>query len=307
MPEQWQTSEAGHTLVELLLTMSLLIVVLSATLLTFERFDRENRQTVERNEAGDVARMQLGHLSRQLRNLASPKAGQPDAVDLAEPDDLVFKTVDPNGPPPGANSSNVRRVRYCLGGGGANGTQRLVMQTQTWSTAQPPAGVPSTAACPDAAWGAHQVLADKVVNGARSAFTYSPNAADRSAITHLGAALYVDLDPVRGPAETRIRTGVYLRNQNRSPVAGFTASPTGNGRVILNGSISEDPEGDPLTYVWFADIGGVATKIGEGVTCDCPNAEGQGALAAGSYPMWLVAYDSGGLPGTAEKQTVVIA
>ncbi len=297
--------EAGHTLVELLLVMSMLIVVLSATLLSFERFDRENRRTVDRTEAVDTARTQLGRLSRNLRNLASPTEGQPDAIDLAEPDDVVFKSVNPDGPPPGSNRTNVRRVRYCLGPGGRNGTQRLVMQQQTWSTATVPATFPSTASCPGP-WGNEQVLAENVVNSSRRAFSYLPEGLALSQITNLGATLWVDVDPVRGPRETRVQTGVYLRNQNRAPVARFTANPTGNGRVVLNGSVSEDPEGDPLDYVWFAEIGGSEKKIGSEVTCDCPTDESIESLVPGSYPMWLVAYDSGGLPGVSERQVVQV-
>lgn len=309
MVERLRTSESGHTLIELLLVCTMLIVVLSATLLAFERFDRGNRDTIDRTEANDAVRTQLSRLSRQLRNLASPTARQPDAIDLAEPDDIVFKSVDPDGPPPGSNASNVRRVRYCLGGGGANGTQRLIGQQQTWDTALAPATYPSTASCPDAAWGAHTVLAEHVVNGARRAFGFLPEGAALPAITNLTTTLYVDVDPQAGPAETRLRSGVYLRNQNRAPIARFTAKATGNGRVVLNGSTSEDPEGDPLEYVWFAEIGGVDVKLGEEVTCDCPSGvddEGLEKLAPGTYPMWLVAYDSGNLPGTAAAQNVEV-
>ena len=40
---------------------------------------------------------------------------------------------------------------------------------------------------------------------------------------------------------------MFLRNQNRRPVADFSATYTGNGRqIVLNGSASEDPEGHAM-------------------------------------------------------------
>ena len=50
-------------------------------------------------------------------------------------------------------------------------------------------------------------------------------------------------------------TGVFLRNQNRKPVASCTTIYTGTGKqVALNGSGSEDPEGFSIKeYHWFLD------------------------------------------------------
>ena len=61
--------------------------------------------------------------------------------------------------------------------------------------------------------------------------------------------------------------------------AGYAA---GSKRVLLNGSASEDPEGDPLEYEWYDDgrRGGrhQAPYMGEDITCDCI-AKGAGARA----------------------------
>ena len=50
-------------------------------------------------------------------------------------------------------------------------------------------------------------------------------------------------------------SGVFLRNQNRAPVASCTAQRAGTGKQIaLNGSASEDPEGFNLKeYKWYAN------------------------------------------------------
>jgi hypothetical protein len=52
--------------------------------------------------------------------------------------------------------------------------------------------------------------------------------------------------------ETRLGSGVTLRNQNRVPVARLDVALSGQ-KLVLNGSASEDPEGMPLTYQWYVD------------------------------------------------------
>ena len=95
-------------------------------------------------------------------------------------------------------------------------------------------------------------MAEHVVNSAaQEVFSY--NAAALTAITTVRADLFIDLEENRGPTATELSTGVFLRNQNRAPVASFTASASPS-EIILNGSASSDPEGDPLTYEWF--VGG---------------------------------------------------
>ena len=59
--------------------------------------------------------------------------------------------------------------------------------------------------------------------------------------------LLVDADVRDDRRQARVASGVFLRNQNRRPVADFSATYTGQGRqVVLNGSASEDPEGHAL-------------------------------------------------------------
>jgi hypothetical protein len=83
-------------------------------------------------------------------------------------------------------------------------------------------------------------------------------------------ALWVDPTPGRGAAETQLYTGVFLRNENRRPVADCTAAATGNMHVSLNGSHSSDPEGGQLTYAWadgatsIAGSGSLITYVAPG-------------------------------------------
>jgi hypothetical protein len=136
-------------------------------------------------------------------------------------------------------------------------------------------------ACPSAAWGTSNKTAvtGDVVNGdGRRVFTYnSGDPHDVSApppalqdITTVRMALWVDPSPGKGAAETQLHTGVFLRNENRRPVADCAAAATGNRHVSLNGSRSSDPEGGQLTYAWadgatsIAGSGSLLTYVAPG-------------------------------------------
>jgi type II secretory pathway pseudopilin PulG len=268
----WRSERGSVSLIELLMAMVIFTAVLTATLSVFETFLKTNRAAADRNDAQETARSALDRLARDLRNLASPTPSLPDAIDRAQPTDLIFKTVDTNGPNAGQNVVNVERVRYCLDTS-APSNAKLYAQVQQWTSATPPP-MPISAtdtACPGTQWTtsaanetrSQRVIAEHLTNAyngqARPVFTY--NAAALSDITTLHAELDVDTDVTRGPKETTLSTGVFLRNQNRRPVASFTYSVSG-GTIVLNGSGSSDPEGQPLEYDWFDGT----TPIGNGPT-----------------------------------------
>jgi hypothetical protein len=124
-----------------------------------------------------------------------------------------------------------------------------------------------------------------VVNVRRPIFTYDTTVT--TSISTVNLDLFVDDQLGKGPPETKISTGVFLRNQNRLPEARFTATPTAQG-VLLNGSASRDPEGQPLTYVWYAN----GVEIGRGVTF-------LHATSPGASPAYsLRVFDPAGLGGT---------
>jgi hypothetical protein len=274
-------SERGEiSLTGLLVAMSIFMAVLGATLTTFEAFDSQASALARRTDVQDTARRGADRIARDLRNLAGPKQTLPDAVEVAAPSDLVFNTVDTVKPAGSLNGANVKRVRYCL----EPASRKIWQQEQRWTQAAEPA-VPSTTACPSPAWGgATQVMAD-VVNVTRPIFTYDTTVT--TSISTVNVDLFVDDQPGTGPPETKISTGVFLRNQNRLPEARFTATPTAQG-VLLNGSASRDPEGQPLTYVWYA--GG--TEIGRGVTFLHVTSTGT------SHAYSLRVFDPAGLGGT---------
>jgi hypothetical protein len=193
-------------------------------------------------------------VARELRNLASPTPSQPQAVDRAGARDLVFKTVDAVGPNSGQNAANVKRVRYCLDGNG-----RLWRMQQRWTSATVPAvpggltGFADDPACSTSGWDTAQQVAGSIVNyaagRARPLFTYNTQSSV-TAISSIAVSAFVDVDATKRPAETQLTTGVYLRNQNRPPTATVVTKPSAQG-LLLNGSLSADPEGDLLTYCWY--------------------------------------------------------
>lgn len=282
------------TIIQMLIAMALMLVILGATLDVFTSAERVNADANVRNDTQDQARVALDQMARQLRNLASPSADQPRGIDRAQPDDLVFQAVDPVGPAPALNPANIMRVRYCLAGDG-----RIYRQEQRWDQAEPPA-LSATAGCPatDTAWQVTQVVAGSVTNRRggldRPLFVY--DAADLREIASIHAQVWMDADPTRGPAETSLSSGVFLRNQNRPPQPDFTADTSVPGKIILNGALSSDPEGGPLQYVWLDN--GDKLKC-DAIRCDLTVTPGS------THQIQLKALDLAGLPGQTDVRTVV--
>lgn len=308
--------ERGLTLIEVLLASVLSLAMLSASLAAFDGLQGNHKLTQLHNEAQDQARQQTDRFARELRNLASPSqltsdlAAQPQAVDLASDYDFVFRVVGETRPAGSLNLPNVQRVRYCLNS--ANPSSGIVWrQVQTWTTAATPA-MPSTAACPGTGWnaGANQKYVTSVTNRIdgqnRPVFRF--NSTDTQRITKVRTSLFIDPTPGRRPVETRLSSGVFLRNQNRIPVAEFSATVTADKRLILNGSGSEDPEGMPLKFQWYVDAPtplpsctvtpAPASCLGEGVVF-----EKTGLSGGGNHTITLVVRDPAELGGTA-TQTV---
>lgn len=284
--------EDGVTLVEMLVVLALSLVVMGATYSTFAQFEQTTVTNQRQNDAQDQVRAGLGGLARELRNLASPTNALPYALVRAEADDLVFQSV---------SSATLRRVRYCLDAD----SRRLWRQVQL-----EPFSEPGASACPDNAWGSQRTSVENVVNGDRPVFTY--NSMTLTAITEVGASLWVDVDPDAKPLESALQTSVFLRNQNRRPLASFTAA-VGGTAVVLNGSNSADPEGKALEYYWYdaAQTGNLCdplpAELSEETGC-----VGSGIVfnytppAAGTRTLSLVVRDPAGLTDESGSQTVCV-
>lgn len=264
--------EGALTLVELQIAMVLLLIVVGATLTTFNESEATNRVNQDQNDAQDQNRRAIDTVARELRNLASPSTSSPVAVERSEADDMIFKTVAPTMPDSSQNDANLSRVRYCLGATDG-GKETLLRQEQTWITPAPPPDLPTGSTCPDASWPAIAgastnavVAAENLVNREEDVPVFAYDSMDPAMVYSIGVELVVDLDPSRSPLPSRLGTSVFLRNQNQAPVASATATDTGTGhRVLLNGTASLDPEGSALIgYEWFAD-GDLDDSIATGV------------------------------------------
>ena len=296
--------EAGFTLVEVLLAMVLMLVLLAATLAVFATMERGSRDNQRQNDVQRDTRVATDSLARRLRNLASPSdaagatAQQP--IERAEAQDLVFRTV--NGDTTAAtaaNPQNLERYRYCL-----SSTKQLHVQRQTWTGADP--GIPGAASCPGGGWPESRVVATGVVNAARPVFSYllspvgsyseqsSVAPASFSTVVGIRSELFVDADTARKPRESTLTTRVFLRNQNRQPVAGFTAVVVSGRKIQLNGTDSDDPEGVQLAYAWYLD----------GVKLASTSATPTFNATVGTHSVYLKVTDVGNLSAQTPARTI---
>ncbi len=287
------TDERGLTLVELLVASTLMLIISAAALTTLDQFTRLGKNSERRLDQQDRVRTAARTIIHELRDVAaSPE--RPTIIELSNDYDIVFKTVV-DGSASGANAMHLQRIRYCLAGNRNSATVR--QQTQTWDTATPPP-VPSTTLCPSEEWGGSTVVAQDITNRAgsqeRPIFTYRRTAAGE--VQSIAVKLYLDGDRSLEPPETLAETGVFLRNQNRVPVATFTATPAGIGHVLLNASDSVDPEDQPLEVRWF-DAG---KQIGRGTIFDYK------AKTRGTHQITVEVQDVGGFVGRYGPVSVVI-
>ncbi|MEJ7787316.1 MAG: hypothetical protein WKF96_21140 [Solirubrobacteraceae bacterium] len=244
--------ERGFTLIELQVVIVLMIVVLGAVLSTFNQNEANQRVNQDQTDAQEQNRRAVDTVIRQLRNLASSSTQTPQAVEKVAPYELVFQTVKDQG---------IVRVRYCLGAS-QGGKATLLREEQAGPL--PPFTPP--ASCPAGpGWSNQRAVAEHLVNREQGVAIFVPDTTDVLSVNSFRVEMLVDVNPGRSPLPSRLSSGVFLRNQNRAPIAAATATATGTEhRLLLNGSGSEDPEGSALVkYEWFAD-GSLTTPIATG-------------------------------------------
>ena len=281
----------GFTMVEVLIVCVLMLVVLGATLTTFNSFQQNVSVNERQNTAQDGARNAMDLMARDLRNLASPSQEQPLALDLKDDQQIVFQSEGRIKPAASLNVANTNRVRYCL-----SATGDLYRQIQTWETAAFPA-IPTSTSCPGTAWPDTKLVAQNVVNNARPIFFY--NAALAPDVTEVTTTLYVDVNAGRPPTESTLQSSVYLRNQNRKPTAVFSlATANGGTAIIMNASESTDPEEKPLTFTWYIDGNPV---VGEGANDVVHTAQ----VTAGTHTVKVTVSD-GPLEDTSDTQSICV-
>jgi type II secretory pathway pseudopilin PulG len=297
-------SERGDfTLVGLLMAMALLTIVLAATTGAFAVFQTNVNDTQARVEATDRARNASDMMARQLRNLATPTALQPNAVVLASATDVIFETVSPSGTPTTGNPQNIQFVRYCLDAPGRRlWTMEIPAASVTANTVAPSGG-----SCPASGWSNARVVASDIVNvyGVKSRPVFAFDNTTLNLIRRATVDLYVDTTPGRSAAEQQVVTGVDLRNQDAAPTAAFTYTLAGGGIVALDGTSSSDPDNDPLDFCWYDAQAPSTTTAG---TCgphsvgDTPTVRYR-TTAQTPHAMTLTVTDPSGLSSTSPAQT----
>lgn len=285
--------EGGFSLIELLVASSLMIVVLSAVLFTFERLVNNSNAATIRYDSQDRARVALDRLARDLRNASGVTIGAQE-IDLSNPDDLVFRTVNPVGPANSQNPTNLERVRYCLDK--TNPADELLdYQVQILSSTTPTvASVPDTSACPGSGWNSTTQYAAGITNyngASRPVFSYVRS---NGVIVNIHTDLFVNATTHSQVPETHLASGVFLRNEDIPPTAMFTATP-GPGSILLDGSASTDAANQTLTYQWFDG----SQKIGTGVVFNY-----NGLQSGYTCQCQLKVFDPAGLEGDAAVQSV---
>jgi hypothetical protein len=268
-----------------------------------ERRTRDDSRLADQER---TARVAIDTMAKRLRNLASPQSSgaAPQALERAQPQDLMFRTVASTGSPTTANPENLERYRYCLSAGGRLYAER---QANAFWTATPPN--PTSCGTSDGWSGDRTVVAQSLVNGSRPVFKYqtSPTPGTYSETATVSQAnfpndiavraeLFVDLDANAAPGPTTINTRVFLRNQNRPPTAHFNAVTSGL-KVTLNASDSADPENNPLYYQWL-DGGTTVQAFSQQATYAF------NALPSTTHTMTVVVRDIGGLQITSQTITV---
>lgn len=290
--------QGGFTLIELVITMTITLVILGATLTTFNVFERNAKRNQQQNAAQDLARAGIDRIARDLRNHATPTNELPIAIERADGNDVEMLTVGAHPAAGSTNTRNLERVRYCL-----NPADRTIWRQRQSYAGEPAAAPPAMSECPGSGWSQTTAVAEGVVNNAgRAVFCFPPAPcgtapAATSTITNIAITLYVDVSDAP-PRETRLSTLVALRNQNRHPTANFEATALGARHVLLVASASQDPEGQALTYKWF-DGGAEITKC-VGMVCEYR------APAAGSRDFTLKVSDPSDLEATAGPKAVVV-
>lgn len=294
-------SEEGFTLIELLMAATLMLIVLGATVTTFATLLQTSTRSRAQNAAQDQARNGIDRVARDMRNQATPTRDIPAAIMFAQANDVGFITVGPSKGAGSLNARNLMRVRYCLDAD----TRTLWKQTQTWTTATPVAAPASSQPCPGTSgWTTRESLVQDVVNGARPLFTYDPPSpwTSTAEIQTIDTTLFVDVDPTKRPAETRLNTSVRLRNQNRPPTADFDAKPAGARHVLLVAG-AEDPDGHPTLFAWKVD--GVTITTCSTAVCDY-GPDDTPAATSGAHTFTLEVTDPSDLAAPAVQRSVTV-
>jgi type II secretory pathway pseudopilin PulG len=258
--------QRGFTLIELLVSMALTMVVMTAVIGILVVFLNDTNYDSQRDQAQNDARYMVDQLSHDLRNATSKKPDATGLIQSAGSYDIVFQSVIGDGTSTSSNTYDQQWVRYCL-----DSSQNIWRQTASVATSS---SEPDTSACPSTSSVWTQTngapcckVATDVTNEVggdttRPLFTYGPTGyTSNSQIRQVEVNVITDLNPGHLPGPSpQLTSGIYLRNDVSPPNASMTLTQTPNSNdtqsdVSLNASSSTDPQGQTLTYQWYANSG----------------------------------------------------
>ena len=288
--------DSGLTLIELLVSMTLMTIIIGATLSILELVQKQHSEAQARVDSRDQIRTTLDRLIKPLRAAVETSAGMVESVSAT---DIVWQGVGGTVPAAGAtNAKGLQRNRLCYDAT----SQKLYLQMQTWAGATPGTPTQACGVTNVAGYQTQKLLGSNITNGTggRTVFTYDYRSGSTllKDLQGVRVSLFLDANGDRPPGEVRLSTAVSLRNINQAPTASFTAAVIG-GHVLLNAAASSDPEGGSLNYEWYMD--GAPAPVGTDVRLD------QGGLLKGStHSFVLTVTDSSGVTDTSAPTTVTI-
>lgn len=236
--------EDGFTMVEVLVSLVVTVLVLSAVLGSVEAFQRGARANERLTGAQDAARQGMTQMVRVLRSAGEPSTSlaQSTTVQRALPDDLVVRTTD--FPDESRQGTGVHRVRYCLS------ADRKTLWQETLREGAAVTGDPGTG-CPGTAPGWQRRIAVAAVANkpAEPVFTYGSSS---TGIRSVGVLLAIQAGDGARDRPTPLRSAATLRGAvlpevgpgNVTPVC----QPDGSGTLLTLG-LSLDGDGNPLTLL----------------------------------------------------------
>lgn len=254
------TGQAGFTLVEVLVAMTLTLVVASLALGVFEAFDRGVAANSRLTDAQDTSRRELGLMVRTLREAGAPAGADgvlPTAVTRSDDNDIVFRSrAWPGEADTGSNADHLQR--FCL-----NTTTKIL-----WfdgKHASTPGDDDPGSACPSTApgWTRHRQVATNVINTATSAkklFSYTSRSGH---VRSVQISLRLDGGSATSSRELPLASGASVRGALGPQVtADDIPSPTcaQPGKALL----TLDLDGASLRLAEVPVEGGSETSIAVG-------------------------------------------
>jgi prepilin-type N-terminal cleavage/methylation domain-containing protein len=256
-PSAHRDAQAGFTLVELLVAMTLTLLIASAALGAFEAFDRGVASNSRLTEAQDTARRELGVMVHTLREAGTPAGSNgvlPIAVTRTDDTDIVFRSrAWPGAADTGSSADHLQR--YCL-----NPATKILWfdakHADTIGDTNPGTECPSNAD----GWTHHREIARNVVNTATSGkklFAYTSRGGQ---VRSVQISLRLDGGTAVSSRELRLASGASVRGALGPQVtAGDVSEPTcaESHRALLTLNVG----GDPLNVIEQPVQGGSQTSI----------------------------------------------